>query len=67
MNYCSDYYAVFAIISGLYFEYVMIRSALKSAGYGKAFGASIVYMLVIMASIILDLSLGHVNAVIRPF
>jgi heme o synthase len=67
LNFCSDYYAVFAIISGLYFEYVMIRSALKNAGYGKAFGASIVYMLVIMASIILDLSLGHVNAVIRPF
>lgn len=67
LNYCSDYYAVFAIISGLYFEYVMIRSALKNTGYGKAFGASIVYMLVIMASLILDLSLGPVNAAIRTF
>ena len=67
LNYCSDYYAVFAIVSGLYFEYVMIRSALKNTGYGKAFGTSIVYMLVIMASSILDLSLGHANAVIRTF
>jgi heme o synthase len=68
LNYCSDYYAVFAIISGLYFEYVMIRSALTNTGYGKAFGTSIVYMLVIMASLILDLSLGGpANAVIRPF
>lgn len=64
LNYCSDYYAVFAIISGIYFEYVMIRSALTNTGYGKAFGASIVYMLVIMASLILDLSFGSANAVI---
>ncbi len=67
LNYCSDYYAVFAIISGIYFEYVMIRSALTNTGYGKAFGASIVYMLVIMASLILDLSFGSANAVIGNF
>ena len=67
LNYCSDYYAVFAIISGIYFEYVMIRSALTNTGYGKAFGASIVYMLVIMASLILDLSFGSAQAVIGKF
>jgi protoheme IX farnesyltransferase len=67
LNYCSYYYAVFAIISGLYFEYVMIRSALKNRGYGKAFATSIVYMLVIMASLILDLTLAPATAVIRTF
>ena len=67
LHYCSDYYAVFAIISGLYFEYVIIRSTVKNTDYGKAFGASIVYMLVIMLSLILDLSLGSPNAVVGSF
>ena len=67
LRFCSDYYAVFAIIAGIYFEYVIIRSALKNTGYGKAFGASIVYMLVIMLSIILDLSFGSANAVVGHF
>lgn len=67
LHYCSDYYAVFAIISGLYFEYVMIRSAVKNTDYGKAFGTSIIYMLVIMISLVLDLSFGSPNALIGSF
>jgi protoheme IX farnesyltransferase len=67
LHYCSDYYAVFAIVSGLYFEYVIIRSAVKNTDYGKAFGASILYMLIIMMSLILDLSFGSANAVVWSF
>ena len=67
LHYCSDYYAVFAILSGLYFEYVMIRSAVRNTDYGKAFGTSIIYMLIIMLSLILDLSFGSANSAIGGF
>ena len=67
LHYCSEYYAIFAVIAGVYFDYVIIRSAIKNTDYGKAFGASIVYMLVIMLSLILDLSFGSANAVVGVF
>jgi protoheme IX farnesyltransferase len=60
-GYCSTYYAVLAILFGAYFEYVMIRSAIKDSSYGKAFGISIVYMLAIMASLIIDISLNGIR------
>ncbi len=58
LGYCSSFYAVMAIVSGVYFEYVMIRSVITNSNYGKAFGVSILYILVIMASLIIDISLG---------
>ena len=61
LGYVSAYYAIFAVISGLYFEYIIIRSAVTNSGYGKAFGVSILYMLVIMASLILDLFFNPVH------
>lgn len=64
LGYCSYYYAIFAVISGLYFEYVIIKSALNNTDYGKAFGASILYMLVIMASLILDAGFNSPNAIV---
>ncbi len=60
-GYCSSYYAITAVISGTYFEYVMIKSALKNSNYGKAFGVSILYMLAIMASLIIDIYLNSVG------
>jgi hypothetical protein len=45
----------------------MIRSAVKNTDYGKAFGTSIIYMLIIMISLILDLSFGSANALIGSF
>lgn len=56
-GYCSVYYAIAAVILGVYFEYVMLQSVLKSANYGKAFGVSIFYILILMASLIIDVSL----------
>ncbi len=64
LGYCSIYYAIFAVISGLYFEYVIIKSALNNTGYGKAFGASILYMLIIMAALILDVGFNSPNAIV---
>lgn len=56
-GYSSSYYAVLAIIFGIYFEYVFIRCAVSNTGYGKAFGVSILYMLVIMLSLVFDIFL----------
>jgi hypothetical protein len=39
----------------------MIKSAVKNSSYGKAFGISIVYMLAIMASLIIDISLNGIR------
>ena len=62
LGYCSTLYAVAAIVVGIYFEYVMIRSVLTNSNYGKAFGVSILYILAIMASLIIDISLGSAKA-----
>lgn len=56
-GYSSAYYAILAIILGVYFEYVFIKSAVSNSGYGKAFGVSILYMLGVMLSLVLDISL----------
>ncbi len=64
LGYCSAYFAILALIFGLYFEYTMIKSSVTNSGYGKAFGASIIYMLAIMASLILDLSFNAPKVVV---
>jgi protoheme IX farnesyltransferase len=64
LGYCSSFYAVVAIISGVYFQYAIIRSVITNSNYGKAFGVSILYMLVIMAALIIDVSLGSRNAIL---
>ena len=56
-GYNSAYYAIVAIIFGVYFEYAFIKCALSNSGYGKAFGISILYMLVIMVSLVVDIFL----------
>jgi len=56
-GYSSAYYAILAIIVGIYFEYVFIKCAVSNFGYGKAFGVSILYMLVIMLSLVFDIFL----------
>ncbi|MGH7791950.1 MAG: protoheme IX farnesyltransferase, partial [Thermodesulfobacteriota bacterium] len=57
-GYCSSYYAISVIVAVIYFEYAFIRSAIKTSEYGKAFGVSILYMLVVMASLVIDVSLN---------
>lgn len=58
MGLSSAYFAIFALIIGLYFEYVVIRSVLDNTSYGKAFAMSIIYMLAIMVSLVLDIALN---------
>ncbi len=55
LGYTTIFFAIFAVISGVYFDYVIIWSTLNNKGYGRAFGVSIIYMLVIMAALILDM------------
>jgi protoheme IX farnesyltransferase len=61
LGYCSSFYAIAAIIFGVYFEYVMVKSVLTNSNYGKAFGMSILYILVLMASLIIDISWDSVK------
>jgi len=60
LGYSSSLYAILAIIFGLYFEYSIIKCVMKNSGYGKAFGISILYMLAIMVSLVLDISLNSI-------
>lgn len=57
------YFAAFAIICGLYFDYVVIKSVYRNEGYGKAFAISILYMLAIMLSLIVDISINSLKPV----
>ena len=50
---CSEYFAILVLIVGIYFQYVMIRIVLSKSNYGKAFGVSILYMLLFMLILIL--------------
>ena len=63
------YFAAFAGMAGAYFNYLVIRSVREGGGYGKAFSASIIYMLLIMLGIVVDIlvkSLTPVDRVIGP-
>ncbi len=64
MGYCSQYYAIIAIVLGIYFEYVIVLSVIRNRGYGRVFGASILYMLAIMASLVVDIALNPVIRVV---
>lgn len=59
----SVYFAFFAVIAGLYFDYVVIKSVYRNSGYGKAFAISILYMLAIMLFIIIDISVASFTPV----
>ena len=60
LGYSSAYFAVLAIIFGIHFEYTIIKCVLRNSGYGRAFGISILYMLAIMISLVLDISLNSI-------
>lgn len=65
----TAYFAAFAAAAGAYFNYLVIRSVREGGGYGKAFSASIIYMLLIMLGIVVDIlvkSLTPVERVIGP-
>lgn len=55
LGYTTIFFAIVAVISGIYFDYVIVRCTIKNEGYGRAFGISIIYMLLIMAALILDM------------
>lgn len=53
----SAYFAIFALIVGFYFEYKVVKSVYDGKSYGTAFTTSIIYMLAIMLSLIIDISM----------
>lgn len=53
----SSYFALFALIVGIYFEFTVIKSVMDNKSYGKAFSMSIIYMLAIMISLVVDIAL----------
>lgn len=58
MGLCTAYFAIFALLIGIYFEYVVVKSVIDNVSYGKAFAMSIIYMLAIMISLVLDIALN---------
>ena len=56
----SAYFAIFALIVGLYFEYTIVKSVYDNKSYGMAFATSIIYMLAIMIALVIDILL-HPN------
>ncbi len=61
----SVYFAVFAAAAGIYFNYLVIMSVRRNQGYGRAFGASILYMLLIMLGIVIDIVISSMSPVNR--
>ncbi len=59
------YFAAFAAVSGIYFNYLVVRSVFANRGYGKAFSASIIYMLLIMLGIVVDILVKSLSPVER--
>jgi len=53
----SAYFAIFALIVGLYFEYTIVKSVYDNKSYGMAFATSIIYMLAIMIALVVDILL----------
>ena len=53
----SAYFGIFALIIGLYFEYIIVKSVYDNKSYGKAFSTSIIYMLAIMISLVIDIAM----------
>ncbi|NIP29963.1 MAG: protoheme IX farnesyltransferase [Candidatus Dadabacteria bacterium] len=59
------YFAIFATIAGIYFNYVVIKSVYRDSGYGKAFAISILYMLSVMLFVIIDIIINSLSPVQR--
>lgn len=55
----SEYFAVFSLLAGGYFEYTVIKSIIKKDGYGQVFSTSIIYLLLIMCALIIDIALNQ--------
>ncbi len=54
MGITSVYFAAAAFALGVYFNFMVVRCAVKGKDYEAAFAASIIYMLLIMTALIVD-------------
>lgn len=61
----SEYFAVFSLLAGGYFQLTVIKSIVRKDGYGRVFSISITYLLLIMCSLIIDIILNQQPPVIN--
>jgi protoheme IX farnesyltransferase len=59
-GYCSAYFAGAASLMGLIFIFVYYKSAVQARRFGRAFGASIVYIMAVLLAVVLDVGLKGV-------
>ena len=57
LGYCSPYFAAAALVLGAGFLYSCYRNIVASRRFGKAFGASIIYILGLLLAVIVDISI----------
>lgn len=57
MGITSGYFAAAALALGVYFNITVVKCAVRGRDYEAAFGASIIYMLLIMTALIVDISM----------
>jgi protoheme IX farnesyltransferase len=58
LGYCSPYFAAFASAAGIAFLACCYVDVVRRRRYGRAFGASIVYIMAVLGGVVVDMSLG---------
>lgn len=56
-GYCSSWFAFAAVLMGLAFILIYYLSAVRARRFGRAFGASIVYIMAVLLAVVVDVSL----------
>jgi heme O synthase-like polyprenyltransferase len=57
-GYCSVYFAVFSVSLSIFLLSLYYIELVKKNEYGRAFGASIFYIIALLAAVVADLGLG---------
>jgi len=58
LGYCSVYFAVISVSLGIFLLILYYIQLVSTAAYGRAFGASIFYIIAVLAAVVADLGLG---------
>ena len=58
LGYCSGYFAAFASVMGIAFLACCYVDVVRRRRYGRAFGASIVYIMAVLGGVVVDMGLG---------
>jgi len=58
LGYCSAYFAVISVSLGIFLLTLYYLQLVRTKAYGRAFGASIFYIIAVLAAVVADLGLG---------